>query len=111
MESNLDEPIAADSAPVRNIGMLRNSRHEAFAQAIARGSSADAAYQEAGYAANRGNASRLMNSNENVKKRIVALKTLVQKLAMRSSHAVVLSEAWLLEQLVEVVFMAKAQEK
>jgi hypothetical protein len=38
---------------------LANSRHEAFAQALARGSSATAAYVEAGYKQNRHNAAAL----------------------------------------------------
>jgi phage terminase small subunit len=38
--------------------VLPNSRHEAFVQALARGSSASAAYVKAGYKANTGNASR-----------------------------------------------------
>jgi hypothetical protein len=38
---------------------LPNSRHEAFAQALARGSSATAAYVEAGYKPNRHNAAAL----------------------------------------------------
>lgn len=90
--------------------MLDNSRHEAFAHAIARGVSVDDAYVEAGYAANRGNASRL-NSNEGVVKRVVELKALVQKMSERTSHGVVLTKAWILEQLIDVVFLAKMQEK
>jgi phage terminase small subunit len=38
---------------------LENPRHEAFAQALARGSSATAAYVEAGYKPNRHNAAAL----------------------------------------------------
>ena len=38
---------------------LKNPRHEAFAQALARGMSASAAYVEAGYKANRHNAAAL----------------------------------------------------
>jgi hypothetical protein len=38
---------------------LQNPRHEAFAQALARGTSASAAYVEAGYKANRHNAATL----------------------------------------------------
>jgi len=38
---------------------LKNPRHEAFAQALARGVSASAAYVEAGYKANRHNAAAL----------------------------------------------------
>jgi phage terminase small subunit len=39
--------------------ILENPRHEAFAQALARGSSASAAYVEAGYKENRHNAATL----------------------------------------------------
>ena len=49
--------------------VLPNSRHEAFAQALAKGRTADEAYQLAGYAENRGNAARL-KSNERIRKRI-----------------------------------------
>jgi hypothetical protein len=38
---------------------LKNPRHEAFAQTLARGVSASAAYVEAGYKANRHNAAAL----------------------------------------------------
>ena len=39
--------------------ILANPKHEAFAQGLARGSSAAAAYVEAGYKANRHNAAAL----------------------------------------------------
>jgi len=39
--------------------ILKNARHEAFAQGLAKGLTADQAYQEAGYKANRGNATTL----------------------------------------------------
>jgi hypothetical protein len=48
---------------------LKNHRHEAFAQALARGDSAAKAYIEAGYKANTGNASTL-KSDKSVSKRI-----------------------------------------
>jgi phage terminase small subunit len=49
--------------------VLPNQRHEAFAQALAKGKSADEAYQLAGYAENRGNAARL-KANERIRKRV-----------------------------------------
>lgn len=52
--------------------ILKNARHERFAQAVARGKTADEAYVEAGYEANRGNAARL-NANENVEKRVTEI--------------------------------------
>jgi phage terminase small subunit len=48
---------------------LSNPRHERFAQGLAKGLSADEAYQEAGFTANRGNASRL-KANESVEARV-----------------------------------------
>jgi hypothetical protein len=49
---------------------LANSRHEAFAQALARGSSIAAAYAEAGYKPNRGNAHTLLKQNKCISKRV-----------------------------------------
>jgi phage terminase small subunit len=92
------------------MGMLANSRHEAFAHAIARGQTADAAYVEAGYAANRGNASRL-SSNESVVRRVGELKELVQKMQKHSLASVVATEQWVIEQLIGVVMDARSQEK
>jgi hypothetical protein len=40
--------------------ILPNHKHELFAQGLAKGLSADAAYQAAGYKRDRGNAARLM---------------------------------------------------
>jgi hypothetical protein len=49
---------------------LANSRHEAFAQALARGLSISAAYVEAGYKPNRGNAHTLLKQNKCISKRV-----------------------------------------
>jgi phage terminase small subunit len=49
--------------------VLKNAKHERFAQALAEGKTADEAYQLAGYEENRGNASRL-KSNESIQKRV-----------------------------------------
>src|SRR5690348_11697616 len=54
-------------------GPLKNARHERFAQELAKGSAADAAYVAAGFKANRGNAVRL-KANENVADRVAELK-------------------------------------
>ena len=48
---------------------LKNPRHEAFAQAVARGMSASAAYVEAGYKANRHNAAALARE-EHIRTRV-----------------------------------------
>jgi phage terminase small subunit len=53
--------------------ILKNPRHERFAQALAKGMTADEAYQEAGYKPSRPNASRL-RAIENVSARIVEIQ-------------------------------------
>src|SRR5215469_10984788 len=52
---------------------LKNPRHEAFAQALARGMSASAAYVEAGYKANRHNAAALARE-EHIRTRVAELQ-------------------------------------
>lgn len=52
--------------------ILPNARHERFAQALAAGKTADEAYQDAGYAENRGNATRL-KANESMIARVAEL--------------------------------------
>jgi hypothetical protein len=54
-------------------GPLKNARHERFAQERAKGKSIDAAYADAGFKPNRGNAARL-NANESVQARITELQ-------------------------------------
>jgi hypothetical protein len=55
------------------MGILTNPRHERFAQALFEGETADEAYVKAGYAKNRGNASRL-KANEIVLARLTELQ-------------------------------------
>jgi hypothetical protein len=52
---------------------LKNPRHEAFAQTLARGMSASAAYAEAGYKANRHNAAALARE-EHIRTRVTELQ-------------------------------------
>jgi phage terminase small subunit len=52
---------------------IPNTRHEAFAQALAKGKSAAEAYTEAGYKGDRTAASRL-STNVNVKARVAELQ-------------------------------------
>lgn len=59
---------------------LTNPRHEAFAQSLAKGLTADAAYAEAGYRPNRGNAVRL-KANESVQRRVAELVAAGAKVA------------------------------
>lgn len=53
--------------------VLSNPRHEKFAQALAKGSSASEAYERAGYLPKRQNAARLM-SNDDVRIRVAELQ-------------------------------------
>lgn len=48
---------------------LENTRHEAFAQYLAQGESAESAYVKAGYSPNRHNASRL-KTKEHIRQRV-----------------------------------------
>jgi phage terminase small subunit len=52
--------------------VLDNARHELFAQELAKGATADEAYQLAGYKANRGNASTL-KSNQIITDRVAEI--------------------------------------
>lgn len=55
------------------MSVLKNQRHELFAQGLAKGLSQDAAYEAAGFKPSRSNASRL-STNENVIARVTELK-------------------------------------
>jgi phage terminase small subunit len=90
--------------------ILSNTRHEAFAHAIARGVPANAAYVEAGYKANDGNASAL-NGNQRIIGRVAELKVLIQNMRNLSTHRAVLTSEWVTEQLIGVVLEAKSKEK
>lgn len=52
---------------------LENRKHELFAQALAKGETADAAYSAAGFKPNRGNATRL-KANESIASRVTELQ-------------------------------------
>jgi hypothetical protein len=90
--------------------ILKNPKWERFAHAVARGATADAAYQEAGYAQSRGNASRL-RSVEIVDKRIGALKQMVADIQKLSTHKTVLTQAFVIENLIGIVIDARSQAK
>ena len=55
--------------------VLRNSRHERFAQELTTGKTADAAYVLAGYRENRSNAARL-SANRDILKRVAEIQSL-----------------------------------
>lgn len=76
------------------MAVLQNSRHEMFAQGLAKGATADAAYLAAGFSANRGNATRL-NANESVRKRVNELKA-------KAAEKTVVTVASLTERLLAI---------
>lgn len=53
--------------------VLKDPKHEAMAQGLAKGLTADRAYAEAGYKPHRGNASRL-SANESIQARVTELQ-------------------------------------
>lgn len=57
---------------------LANGRHELFAQGIAKGETADQAYENAGYAPNRGNAARL-KAKDDIMKRVTEIQGIAVK--------------------------------
>jgi phage terminase small subunit len=59
---------------------LQNPRHERFAQELATGKSADAAYALVGYRANRSNAARL-SANQDIERRVAEIQSVGAELA------------------------------
>lgn len=68
--------------------VLSNPRHERFAQELAKGKTADEAYEAAGYAANRGNATRL-KANESVLKRLSELQSRTAERAVVTAESLI----------------------
>jgi phage terminase small subunit len=79
--------------------VLANPRHERFAQELAKGKTADEAYQLAGYAPNRGNASTL-KANQSVEARVTEI---LNRGAVRAECTV----ASIIEELEEARGLAK----
>jgi hypothetical protein len=81
---------------------LKDPKHEAVAQGLFHGKTADQAYQDAGYKAHRGNASRL-SSNESIQRRVAEL---VEKAAERALKAVSFEAADMFRDLLEDIRLA-----
>lgn len=60
--------------------VLKNARHETFAQGLAKGLTADEAYQKAGFKPNRGNAATL-KANQSILDRVTELQSKAVKKA------------------------------
>lgn len=95
--------------------ILKNQRHEHFAQLVSNGESATRAYVLAGFSESgaRQNSSRLM-ANDDVRLRIDSLRATKEKQHAKAVTQVVeeaaIDKAWVMAQLVENVRMAKAAE-
>lgn len=83
--------------------ILRNARHERFAQEIAQGKTADEAYAIAGYSKNRRNASRL-KANEDIRKRI-------EEILSQAAEYAAVTKAWVLETLRDNALIAMGLKK
>jgi hypothetical protein len=77
------------------VPVLPNNKHELFAQGLAKGLSADLAYEQASYRPNRGNAARL-KANESISGRVKELQEAAAAKAMVTKRGV-------LDRLKEVV--------
>ena len=70
------------------MGELSNARHERFAQELASGNPADAAYEAAGYQKHRGNAARL-SANELIKDRVKEIQAIGAERAAVTVHSLI----------------------
>jgi len=82
---------------------LKNARQERFAQEIAKGATADAAYAEAGYRPHRANAAR-MSANEDVRRRVTELQ---ERAAVRAEITV----AGITERLLNIATTAEGKDE
>jgi hypothetical protein len=87
--------------------VLPNSRHEKFAQALAQGKTADEAYVEAGFKANRGNAATL-KAKQNISDRTAEIK---ERMAERVIERVAVTVQSLTDELEEARALALAEKQ
>jgi len=94
------------------MSVLKNSRHERFAQELAKGKTATEAYELAGYKANSGNAATL-KATQSISKRLEELfaqhETIEKKALEKASDRLSISKEWVLAKLVENVERALQQ--
>lgn len=76
--------------------VLPNSRHERFAQELAKGRTADDAYAAAGFKPDRGNASRL-TANDSIKARVT-------EILARGAERAAITEEMVLRELAKIGF-------
>lgn len=85
------------------MALLKNNRHELFAQALFQGKTDIQAYEDAGFVRNHGNAS-ILRHNQKIVDRLAELNA-------RTVASVNLTKEWVIENLIGVVLDARAQEK
>lgn len=77
------------------MGILKNARHERFAQDVACGKTLDESYRNAGFRPSRSNAARL-SANEAIADRIAELKSLAADMALDRAAV---SKEWVMREL------------
>ena len=87
---------------------LKNPRHEAFAQALARGMSAAAAYVEAGYKANRHNAAALARE-QHIGTRVTELREEQLAIHQQATAAAAANKQVTIESLIAEAEAARAK--
>jgi hypothetical protein len=87
---------------------LKNSRHESFAQALARGVSASAAYVEAGYKANRHNAAALARE-QHIGTRVAELQEEQLAIHQQATAAAAANKQVTIESLIAEAEAARAK--
>lgn len=78
------------------MAVLKNAKHERFAQGMAKGMTADEAYEAAGYKPDRGNASRL-TANDSIKIRVT-------EILGRGAERAAITEEMVLRELGKIAF-------
>ena len=86
---------------------LKNTHHELFAQAIARGAKADEAYVAIGFTRNSGNASRLKGT-ESVRKRVQEIQS---EMARQTIATPIIDKAYVLRQSVSLHERCMAEDE
>ena len=87
---------------------LKNPRHEAFAQTLARGMSASAAYVEAGYKANRHNAAALARE-KHIRTRVAELQEEQLAIHQQATAAAAANKQVTIESLIAEAEAARAK--
>jgi hypothetical protein len=90
------------------MAILTNPRHEAFAQALARGMSASAAYVEAGYKANRHNAAALARE-KHIRTRVAELQEETLAIHQQATAAAAANKQVTIESLIAEAEAARAK--